>query len=73
MFKFFEEKISMAFKSFDRGFKEVDEAFKEADKVLKDGGGIAPGTEKETIVEETKPDGTKTVTRTIVRTYGKGT
>ena len=80
MFEFFEKKMSAAFRTFDKGFKEMEEAFEEerinSEAFLKAGKRLTKSakdegvdfTEQETVVEETKPDGTKIVTRTIVRT-----
>ena len=75
MFESFSKKMSAAFKTFDKGFEEaeeaMDDALKDAAKARltmssrKEDGDVV---EQETVVEEVKPDGTKIVTRTIVRT-----
>jgi hypothetical protein len=68
MFETFSKKITSVFATFDKGFKDLDDAVDQLDteldkKVVPPG----PGTEHETVVEETRPDGTKIVTRTFVR------
>lgn len=71
MFETFTKKMTSVFKTFDQGFKELDEAAHgldaEFDKAVKT---PEVGTEHETVVEETRPDGTKIRTRTIVRRTG---
>ena len=80
MFESFSKKFSAAFSTFDKGFKEMEQAFEEtelnSEAFLRSGKRLTKSdrnegegfTEQETVVEETKPDGTKIVTRTIVRT-----
>lgn len=80
MFEGFSKKIAAAFKTFDKGFAEMNEAFEEerinSEAFLKAGKRLTTSArkedgsvvEQETVIEETKPDGTKIVTRTIVRT-----
>lgn len=72
----FTKKISSVFKQADKAFEEADKAFKEADELFDqlddepEAKAPAPGTEHETVVEETRPDGTRIVTKTVIRRTG---
>lgn len=59
----FSKLIENAFKTFDKGFEEFDEAMDQLDVESKH---VKNGETHETVVEETRPDGTKVVTRTII-------
>ena len=53
------DKFHKACALFDEAFKDMDKEFAEMK--------VPAGTEHETVVEETRPDGTKVVTKTTIR------
>lgn len=61
----FVDRLRSMFSHFDDAFAEMDKACAEMDAELKDA--PAEGLEKETVVEEVRPDGTRVTTRTVVR------
>lgn len=64
VFESFRRSLRGMFSSVDATLDDVEAQLAEARKL---GADVEPGTEKETVVEETLPDGTKRVTKTIVR------
>jgi len=64
-FKGLRESLKQAFSSIDEAFASMDKTFDDMDEAFKDA--PAEGTEKETIVEEVRPDGTRVITRTILK------
>jgi hypothetical protein len=67
MFESFSKRITSIF---DKSFKEFDEAMAQLDAELEKQVSSTPGTEHETVVEETRPDGTRIRTRTVIRRTG---
>lgn len=75
MFSHVTKKITALFRHTDKVFEETNKFFKEADELFDqldvelEGKAPSSGVETETVVEEVRPDGTRVVTRTIVRKY----
>lgn len=67
-FKSFRASMKSMFESTDKMLEEMEEVEDQLDFDLKETKDVPPGSEKEVVREETRPDGTKIVTRTIIRT-----